>query len=544
MTIFDKILASRGLTGDSIDEFLSPSYDNEKADPFLLPDMHKAVDRLKAAHAKNEKIVIYGDYDVDGVSATALLLDAFESFGFRNVDYFIPSRFEEGYGMTIGAVDKVAKMKANLIVTVDCGSLCHDEIAYATSLGIDTIVTDHHNVADTPPPAIAAVNPRFNTNKYPFDALAGVGVAFKLVQALQQQMGGLKAGYEKWLLDLVALGTVCDLVRLTGENRANVFWGIEVMRRQHRPGIKAMAELASVSPSDISSRTLGFLFGPRINAAGRLETARHALDVLIASTKTDAENGARYIDDLNRRRRSEQDEIFKQVSETAEKYKEDKVLVISGHGWNHGIIGIVAAKILEKYKKPVYILEEGEQGEAKGSARSFGDFSAADAIRYAEDVIIRGGGHAAAAGVTLHNKNIDAFRRKVNEFYDKVVDRDQSEFLIPKADVEVVEIGYLNEDLVRDIAKLEPFGNANPEPILKLADCKVTRFRRMGDEGKHIKIGVRGQDCGEIDVLAFSAPKEWHVEIGENIDVWINLLINQWNGQRSVEGRILHLEKK
>ncbi|TWP28502.1 single-stranded DNA exonuclease RecJ, partial [TM7 phylum sp. oral taxon 348] len=299
MTQFEKILASRNIDKDKLNSFLSPDYDLEKGDPYLLPDMQKAVDRIKTAYEKGEKIVIYGDYDVDGISATALLLDAFESFGFKDIQSFIPNRFVEGYGMTIGAVDKIKSMDANLIITVDCGSLCHNEINYANSLGIDTVVTDHHNVAETPPPAVAAVNPRFGGHLYPFSDLAGVGVAFKLVQALQKELDGLPEGYEKWLLDLVALGTVCDIVKLTGENRANVYWGIEVMKKQRRTGLKALMAVANIDKADISAKTLGFVFGPRINAAGRMETASLALDMLISKNGDDALNKANYIDNLN-----------------------------------------------------------------------------------------------------------------------------------------------------------------------------------------------------------------------------------------------------
>ncbi len=247
MTLFEKILSARGLRLRADREvFLHPDYAAVKHDPFLLPDMRAAVDRLKRARDKQEKIVIYGDYDIDGLSATALLLDAFASFGFEHVDAFIPNRFVEGYGMTIGAVDKVNAMGADLIVTVDCGSLCHAEIAYASELGMDTVVTDHHNVAETPPPSVAAVNPKFPGHTYPFRDLCGAGVAFKLVQALQTELEGLPEGQEKWLLDLVALGTVCDIVTLEDENRANVYWGLEVLKKQRRTGLKALMAVSGV----------------------------------------------------------------------------------------------------------------------------------------------------------------------------------------------------------------------------------------------------------------------------------------------------------
>ena len=542
MTLFEKILASRNIDKDKLNSFLSPDYDLEKGDPYLLPDMQKAVDRIKTAYEKGEKIVIYGDYDVDGISATALLLDAFESFGFKDIQSFIPNRFIEGYGMTIGAVDKIKSMDANLIITVDCGSLCHNEINYANSLGIDTVVTDHHNVAETPPPAVAAVNPRFGGHLYPFSDLAGVGVAFKLVQALQKELDGLPEGYEKWLLDLVALGTVCDIVKLTGENRANVYWGIEVMKKQRRTGLKALMAVANIDKADISAKTLGFVFGPRINAAGRMETASLALDMLISKNSDDALNKANYIDDLNSHRRQMQDDIFKEACKIALDHKDDDVLVINGKNWNHGIIGIVAAKILEKFKKPVYILAEDDNGETKGSARSFGDFSAADAVRAADDIIIKGGGHAAAAGVTLKNDKISDFRQRVNEFYSSLQLNNQERYLLPKADVEIDDFSEINEDLVGKIATMEPFGNGNPEPVIKITAADIVNVQHMGTDGQHIKLSARDSDGVVIRMLAFNAPENFLCKPGDTASIWFRPVINEWQGIRSVEGELLHLQ--
>lgn len=542
MTLFEKILASRNIDKDKLNSFLSPDYDLEKGDPYLLPDMQKAVDRIKTAYEKGEKIVIYGDYDVDGISATALILDAFESFGFKDIQSFIPNRFVEGYGMTIGAVDKIKSMDANLIITVDCGSLCHNEISYANSLGIDTVVTDHHNVAETPPPAVAAVNPRFVGHLYPFSDLAGVGVAFKLVQALQKELDGLPEGYEKWLLDLVALGTVCDIVKLTGENRANVYWGIEVMKKQRRTGLKALMAVANIDKADISAKTLGFVFGPRINAAGRMETASLALDMLISKNGDDALNKANYIDNLNSHRRQMQDDIFKEACKIALDYKDDDVLVINGKNWNHGIIGIVAAKILEKFKKPVYILAEDDNGETKGSARSFGDFSAADAVRAADDIIIKGGGHAAAAGVTLKNDKISDFRQRVNEFYSSLQLNNQERYLLPKADVEIDDFSEINEDLVGKIATMEPFGNGNPEPVIKITAADIVNVQHMGTDGQHIKLSARDSDGVVIRMLAFNAPENFLCKPGDAASIWFRPVINEWQGIRSVEGELLHLQ--
>ena len=541
MTLFEQILTARGLTTRAARQaFLQPDYMAVKHDPFLLPDMKKAVARLKQARQHGEKIVIYGDYDIDGLSATALLLDALGKFGFEGVDAFIPNRFVEGYGMTMGAVDKVRDMGADLIVTVDTGSLCHAEIAYAASLGIDTVVTDHHNVAETPPPSVAAVNPKFPGHSYPFRDLCGAGVAFKLVQALQTELDGLPDGYEKWLLDLVALGTVCDIVTLADENRANVYWGLEVLKKQQRPGLKALMAVAGIEPEQVNARHLGFGLGPRMNAAGRLETAQHALDMLVARDGLAALEASEKLEELNVKRRGIQDTIFEEACQQAEGLADDRVLVVSSGGWNHGVIGIVASKLVEKYNKPVFII--GERGEeATGSARSFGDFSAADAVRAADDIIIKGGGHGAAAGVTLATEKISDFRRRVNEFYDSLQLTNQERYLLPRADVEIDDFSEIDEELVANLAKMEPFGNGNPEPVVKITTASVLSARRMGADGQHVKLTLRDQNGKALQMLAFNAPEAFFCEPGDEVVAWFQPTINEWQGVRTVEGRLVHM---
>ena len=541
MTLFEQILTARGLaTRAARQAFLQPDYTAVKHDPFLLPDMKKAVARLKQARQHGEKIVIYGDYDIDGLSATALLLDAFGKFGFEGVDAFIPNRFVEGYGMTMGAVDKVRDMGADLIVTVDTGSLCHAEIAYAASLGIDTVVTDHHNVAETPPPSVAAVNPKFPGHTYPFRDLCGAGVAFKLVQALQTELDGLPDGYEKWLLDLVALGTICDIVTLADENRANVYWGLEVLKKQQRPGLKALMMVAGIEPEQVNARHLGFGLGPRMNAAGRLETAQHALDMLVARDGLAALEASEKLEELNTKRRGIQDAIFEEACQQAEELASDRVLVVSSAGWNHGVIGIVASKLVEKYKKPVFII--GERGEeATGSARSFGDFSAADAVRAADDIIIKGGGHGAAAGVTLATKKIGDFRQRVNEFYDSLQLQNQERYLLPWADVKIDDFSEINEELVANLAKMEPFGNGNPEPVVKITAAIVLSARRMGADGQHVKLALRDKNGKLLQTLAFNASEEFFRDPGDEVAVWFQPTVNEWQGVRTVEGRLLHV---
>lgn len=536
--VIEQILEARGL-GDTKKRaaFCAPDFEAAKHDPFLLPDMDSAVERLAAAKKNHELVYIYGDYDIDGLTATTLLLDAFASFGIR-AQAFIPNRFIDGYGLSKNAMTELHKKGARLVVTVDCGSLSHAEITAANDLGLDVIVTDHHSVAETMPPAIATINPKRTDHAYPFIDLAGVGVAFKLVQAMQQKIEGLASGQEKWLLDLVALGTVCDVVQLVDENRSNVFWGLQVLAKTRRPGIKALAQVAGVQPGALTARSLGFVLGPRLNAAGRMETAQLALDLLTTTNGLKAVDIAYQLEEMNRQRRIEQDRIFAMALEQAETYKDDPVLVLSHESWSHGIIGIVAAKILEVMSKPTFVLQELGKG-SKGSARSFGDFSAVEAIRAAEQWLIKGGGHKLAAGVTLKTENIVHFRKAVNDFYQAKQFQDQLRHLQPVVDATVEDIRELNQEVMAFLKTLEPFGHGNPEPIFHLPRVLITGRRTLGKDESHLKLHVADKHENIWELIGFGMAKKYEHRVGTEVSVWFKLLENEWRGVKRLEGQLI-----
>lgn len=539
--LVELVLAARGLT-DPVEReaFLHPDYETFRHDPFLLPDMLPAVERLIQAKENDEQVVIYGDYDIDGLTATSVLLDSFEKFGIKT-HAFIPNRFVEGYGLSKGAVERLAADGAQLIVTVDCGSLSHVEIARANELGVDIIVTDHHSVAEMMPDAVATINPKRTDHTYPFIDLAGVGVAFKLVQALQTKLDGLPVGHEKWLLDLVALGTVCDVVELKDENRANVYWGLQVMRKTRRPGIRALMAVSGVTPQALNARSLGFGLGPRLNAAGRLETARLSLDLLTATDGQQALTLAQKLDIMNTDRRTEQDRIFKEAIIQAEERTSDPVLIVSDPSWSHGIIGIVATKLLERYYKPTFVLQELEDGTAKGSARSFGEFSAVAAIRATEQHLIKGGGHKLAAGVTLQSENIAVWRDAMGVHYRSLKLENQLRFLEPVADVVLDDFSSWNEREFDALDALEPYGMGNAQPVLAVGPLTVITRRTMGAENQHVKYGLADKNGDRRDFVAFNAADKYTAEPGEIVRVWAEPTINEWRGRRSAEGRILKL---
>ena len=533
--IFDQLLKSRKISDR--DSFLHPKYQSF-GDVFLLPDMEKAVKRIKEASLKKQKIVIYGDYDIDGLSASCVLYNAFEAFGFKDVEVYIPNRFIEGYGLTIGSVDRIKEMQADLIVTVDTGSLSHKEVDHANSLGIDVIITDHHNVADQHPKAIAVINPKRKDHSYPYRDFAGVGVAFKLVQALMTELKGLDNGQEKWLLDFVALGTVCDIVPLSGENRMLVSYGLKVLKVSKREGIKALIASSGIDLPNINTFDIGFKIGPRLNATGRLKTARLALDILLTKDLRSALDMAEELNNLNNERKLIQEKILKQAEIEAEKQSDLKVLVVSQTGWNHGVIGIVASKLVEEFKKPTYILEEMAGGLSKGSARSYGDFSVGEGIKYASRVIEKGGGHKLAAGVTLKTDNIPNFRNLVNEYYETLKLKDQEKYLVKQADLVLESLEGIDLELLNLISDLEPFGNENSEPVFEIRSLRILKKYLMGKDKNHVRYLLQDKKGNRISAIKFNFDETFIFDEQDTVDIRISLLKNEWKDKILVNGML------
>lgn len=499
-TVLSSILAARGIK--DVERFLYPDYERDSHDPLLLPDIQPALKRLVQAKRKQELVVIYGDYDIDGLCASALLIDAFSQFGLRT-EAFIPNRFTDGYGLSTSALKQLARQGASLIVTVDCGSTAVKEIAAAQKAGLDVIVTDHHQPPEKLPPAVAVINPKRADSRYPFNDLAGNGVAFKLVQALQSVLPGLAVGQEKWLLDLVAFGTVCDVVSLTDENRLLVSKGLSVMAKSRRVGFQALAMVTGEPLTEVTTQTLGFIFGPRLNAAGRLAHAKTALELLTSTDMAQALDLAQKLERLNSERRIDQARIEREATVHLAALREDKVLVLAAEGWSHGIIGIVAARLLEKQRKPVFIMQK-MGSTAKGSARSYGDFNAADALGHVRDLLISGGGHKAAAGFSLATKDIDEFRRRLNDYYRANITDNQEKHLESVADVSSTTLTNINLDLWRVLQVLQPYGQGNPEPLLELSGVTLIETRRVGADGTHLKVLVRDNAGAVIDGIAFA----------------------------------------
>ena len=523
--------------------FLDPKYD-ECIDAWVLPDMDKAVERVRQAVQNGEKVLIYGDYDADGVTASTALRDILVLAGVKAIEIMLPNRFLDGYGMSTKVVEKAKELGANLVMTVDCGSRNHEVVAQLAEIGVDVVVTDHHECGDTLPQAVAVVNPKrkdwlssdsLSPSKTSLRELAGVGVVFKLAQALVKA-GLIPEGQEKWLLDLVLIGTICDSMRLRGENRRLCFYGFKVLEKTRRAGLKELMLAAGVKR--LNSEAVGFQIGPRLNAAGRMESADQALRLLLAENRSQAAMLAVQLENLNKARKTQQQAAFKEIETRG---VDGGAVIVECGNWHEGILGIVAGKLVEKYHRPAIVLAETD-GVLKGSGRSFGEFNLAEALAVCKDYIVAGGGHAEACGLKVALGKIDDFRRAINAYYDGLQLKNQERFLGIKEDLQVRDFDQFSLELVTELQKLEPYGMGNEEPIFLLPEVRVVEAAKLGADGKHLRLTVWDQNGKSLKLIQFYAPEEYlQLRGGEIINAWITLGENEYRGLRSVEGRIVKL---
>ncbi|MBQ2643643.1 single-stranded-DNA-specific exonuclease RecJ [Candidatus Saccharibacteria bacterium] len=534
--LFERLLEKRGLGSD----FLHPKYE-DLTDPYLLPDLEKAVERITQATQTGEKILIYGDYDVDGVTASTVMADTLTLAGIKpeNIDIMLPDRFTDGYGMSSRLIARAKKQGASLVITVDCGSRNHAIIDELNTLNIDTIVTDHHECGDILPEAVAVVNPK----RPDFTAinglrdLAGVGVAFKVAQGLVKK-GIISDGQEKWLLDLVLIGTICDNMLFTGENRILGYYGVKVLAKTRRAGLKELMSKARVK--SLTAESIGFQIGPRLNAAGRLQSADLSLSLLRSTSPTEAATLAEQLEELNKKRKAEQQTAMKEIS--AHGVSDDPVIIETGT-WHEGVLGIIAGRLLEDYHRPAFALSEVENGIFKGSGRSFGDFNLAKALNFAKDSIIGGGGHAGAAGVRVDGKKLYEFRERINEYYKSLHLTNQEEHLRQRADLDVLNLADLSLQFLDELKLLEPFGPGNEEPIFRLPEVDIVNISRMGAERNHLRLDIRDKKGNSLKLVAFYASEQWIALTPEDKVVpLVKLMKNDFNGVKSVEARIVDIE--
>lgn len=524
------ILYNRGIREDSaIRDFLSKDL-SVLHDPYLMKDMEKAANRIRTAQEKGEKITIYGDYDVDGITSIAILYKHLRGMGI-DVDYYVPDRMQEGYGINKDALDKIHEGGTSLIITVDTGITAVEESAYAQEIGLDVIVTDHHECKEQIPSVYAAVDPKRKDCPYPFKSLAGVGVVFKLIQALDNKES-LPELMEKYS-DLMCLGTVADISPLVDENRVIVTEGLKRFKDTKNIGLKALIDV-STNGKAITTSTIGYTIAPRINASGRLGCASRSVELFLTDDMEHAKNLAESLCEENVLRQQTEQKMFKQAMEYLENHpevKEDDIIVIPHEDWHHGIVGIVSSKISEKFYKPS-ILFAVDGNEAKGSGRSVNGFNLFGALESCSDLLEKFGGHELAAGLTIKAENIEAFRKKINECSkEHFSDALRTPTIMLDA---AIKVPYITIETVNDINRLQPFGVDNPLPLFAVRNIKIHKISVMS-EGKHLRMTLL-KDGKYLDSVGFGMGEYYQfLEEGDFIDVAFSLDINDYKGFQNVQ---------
>ena len=495
--------------------------------------MEKAVDKILTAVNNNERILIYGDYDVDGITSVALLFSILREFT-NNLYYYIPNRFQEGYGLNEEAIDIAFKNNIKLIITVDCGISSISEIEKANNYGIDVIVTDHHQPQKDLPSAIAIINPKCDTN-YPFKELAGVGVSFKVAQALYSKLK--KNQDDLWsLLDYVALGSIADSVPFVDENRILIKYGLKTLNQTKKEGLKALIMESGVNYGNLGTKEVNFALAPRINAAGRLGDSKLALELLLTDSKYKAKYLSRKLSEINKHRQEIGDNILREAREFASiqaKEKDNKVLVLASENWNQGVIGIIASRLVEEFNRPTIIISK-KDGIAKGSGRSIKGFHLYNVLELCQDILINFGGHKLAAGITIESNKIPEFKSMINEISQSFIKKDD---LHPELKVDAqILLSDINFGLIKDINILEPFGIGNPQPVFCSYRNIISDWRLVGGKKEHLKIKIK-EENRTLEGIGFKLSSLGNQIFSENkiVNLAFNVELNKWNGTENIQ---------
>lgn len=532
-----QVLYNRGIIDPAhVQAFLEKRY-LESTDPFLLTDMDKAVARIQQAIENDENIVVYGDFDADGVTSTVLLTQALRGLGMmtRQVRPYIPDRVDEGYGLNMEALTKIKEeFEAHLVISVDCGIRSVAEVVHANEIGLDMIITDHHSLGPELPPATAVINPKRPESQYPETMLAGVGIAYKLAQALRQAMPERVEFEETDLLDLVAIGTVADLAPLLGENRILVANGLEVLNSAHRPGVKSLAKIARLKPGQMSAESIAFGLGPRINAAGRLAHAYDAARLLAVNNSIQADQFATRLDQLNRERQR----ITAELSAKAEAMVTPgaPIIIAADPDFVSGVVGLVASRLADIHYRPAIVIETGEE-ESRGSCRSIPEFHVTEALDEVADILVRHGGHAQAAGFTVLNDNLDEFMTRMTAIAEeKLSGLALYPTLTVDAEVDLTDIDWA---MYESLAPLEPTGYANPTPVFMSRNVEVRSHRVVGQDGTHLQMYLSGgkQHDDHYQEMASIAFRQgaWASHLPQYIDIVYSVNVNEWQGRRNLQ---------
>lgn len=532
--VISTILLNRGIKENELKSFLKKSMRDIK-NPNLMLDMDKATERIIRAINNKEKIVIYGDYDVDGITSTALMYEFLSEQG-AEVGYYIPDRKDEGYGINIMAVNKLFKQGTKLLITVDCGITAIGEVEFANLQGMDVIITDHHTCKDRLPTAAKAIiNPKRPDCGYPFDGLAGVGVAFKLVLSIAIALGINTTECFNRYVDIVTIGTIADVVPLLDENRIIVDKGIKSLRNPVRPGIKAIIEVAGASNRPITASAIAFTIAPRLNAAGRLGSAKTAVELLLTRDETKAREIALELDAENKMRQATEQKIYDEalaIIASDPNFEKKKVIVIANEGWHQGVIGIVASRINDLYYKPCILISH-HNGIGKGSGRSISGFNLFDALSHCEKYLTDFGGHAVAAGLNINMSDLDRFITEINKYADEVLSDND---MIPRIEIDCpVTERYITLENAHMLSHLEPFGMNNDNPVFSITGAEAVLVSAVGAESKHLRMRI-AKNGVYINCIGFSMGSYADfIHQGSIIDIAFQIDINHYQGNENVQ---------
>lgn len=554
-----QLLYNRGIkTQEQIEDFLSADYEKDLNDPYLFNDMEKAVKIIVQAILNKNKIVVHGDYDADGITASAVIYEVLKLFG-AEVEVFLPHRERDGYGMNLNTIEKFKEKNIDLIITVDCGISNAPEIEKAKKYGIKTIVTDHHVAPPKIPDAEAIIDPKAENEKYPDKNLAGAGVSYKLACALldyqikyekltadqeKLKISGDYHGLKKWLLDLVAIGTVADIVPLIGENRVLTKYGLIVLKKTKRPGLIELLKIIGLDTNKINTQTIGFMIGPRLNAAGRLKHANIAFDLLVAEHSAQALHLASLLQNINSERQQITESIVNEAKAQIKNQKESKIYFVYNKEWTAGVIGLVAGKLSDELNLPTMAMTKvGEN--VVGSGRSIVQYHITEALYQVEKCLLRFGGHAQACGFTISaEKHLKFFQKTLTSHAQNSLNGVDTEPVIA-VDAKI-DLDRADETLCKNIELLEPFGEGNEKPRFLIKEAEVVNFETVGRAGKHLRIFVKGKKPIVKKMIGFGLGSKYvdKINIGDKIDVIVEISDSQWNGEFDLQMKIIDLKVK
>lgn len=547
--LLEILLKNRGISVSDADKFLNPNYETDIYDPYLLKDMERACVRIFEAVEAKEKIVVYSDYDCDGIPAAVIMHDFFTKIGYDNFQVYIPDRHLEGYGLNKEAVDEFIKTEVKLVITFDLGITAVDEVATATANGIDVIITDHHLPHEHIPKAYAIINPKQSDCSYPDDMLCGAGLAFKLVQGLIKKYGeywSIQSGWEKWLLDMAGLATIADQVPLLHENRVLAFYGLKVLQKARRPGLAELLKKANVDPKNIIEDDVGFTIAPKLNAASRMDSPMRAFELLSTTDLVQAKTLASHLDKINTERKTIVAHIMKDVKQKMSAREEKEIIVIGNPDWRVGVLGLVASKIAEEYKKPVFVWGQEGSDTIRGSCRTWGSVNVVELMTgLPENSLLEFGGHVGAGGFAVSHTEVHFLEERLNNVHASIlsfktedVEENNNSYMVDAS----ITLDDVNNDNYKVIEKMAPFGMGNPKPIFKFENIQIAALKEFGKEKNHLELVFMDSRRRAVKAIAFFKTREtFKLNDGDRINLLATFEKSFFAGRTELRLRIVDI---